>query len=493
MLLLTNPTTNSQQLGDIENIWPSFTDTTKRNLFRRIYRLDPQLFESIAQESADELRCQQSSTIHGPSNQYLARQPESQDASFALTERRLAGLPPCRSEAHTDVACASPAHAQEESQTSSTTSPTAQFSTTAPPAAQSPGKATRRASRSPQGYFPSLPAAVWKELEEQSPEVYLMRDNETLHSDIIQALYKNEDDMWKVLIRRRFQSIGIYYAVFNLLHSTKSQYPGQIMPQIAERTTLRLDTLRKYEHAGERYQKLSDDLSLGAMVLLSPYCTSFWEQRLSLVASTRVKSISNLREQLAEIDSNVLKRAEGVALRFAQCSKKVWAERFSGLDIVPNKLQRKRKRNGNGDTSNNPTHSRHLKIATLNGLSCPATALSTVYGSPPVQPIAPNPIQLDNQFSHPMMPATALSTVYGSPPVQPIASNLMPFQLNSQVTHPILPMNQPYPATPDQIPWAINSDSSLPITCHGYSSSSEHNEVSATLQSGIGVPVAYGY
>ncbi|ATY58817.1 hypothetical protein A9K55_002450 [Cordyceps militaris] len=506
MSRLDNSTTISQHLGGIERYWAHLTDSDKRHVFRLLYRLEPQLLESTVRELSDELRCEQSSPVYG-SSRCSIRQPDRHEKA-AVSSNRASPSPPPRHA--TALLCASSAQPQDKSpslnQVSHTTSPTvqlssitlpaaqlsdtaplAEFSGTVPYAAQLPstlpeatvssGETKGKILKAFEEYFPSIPDKVLVELEAQSPTLYLMLDKEVLHTDIVQAISKTNNDAWKVSIRRKVQSIGFVEAFRQYNQKSYYRTSTRDVEQLAKLTGLEPKAFRLYLNAGERYQKLSLDLSLGILLLSNPWRTSVLE-RIPLAPQKREAVLSEYRKLAAHIDSSLLKRIEKVAHRLKAWSTQAWTSRFRGGQ---DPSRRKRKYDDNNNTNNSPAHKLRAINTTPNGppsalnpvpvnqpriasdkiFPYPSRAVSTVCGSPPTQPISSDlTFPFDGQINN-SMPPTAVSTVCGSPPAQPISSDLtFPFDNNFSNSMPPTAVSTVY-GSPSAQP--ISSDLTFPF------------------------------
>ncbi|EJP60868.1 uncharacterized protein BBA_10189 [Beauveria bassiana ARSEF 2860] len=299
-----HPIQSPQLFIDIEAYWPRLTEDAKAKLFRQLHGLEPQLFESIALEAPAETPCQQPITNGSlaTTSHSSTRQSESRRARVALPAERRPNrtTAPHRAGYPRDAGLRASSAAQPISERTSTAPPTGQRTSPAP---INPSYGTPRC-------FEGIPEDVLAELGASSPEEYLMKDENVFLLDVFEAVQKNAGDTWKVAIRRRFQSMAIH----NL-------------------------------HCGERYLLLSQELSLGQMLLLSPTQASFYERRLPLRKANRNLHIEKLRVQAANINPNVLAKAEQIAWHLCMWANAAWSQRMTNW---PPQISNKRRRGDHG-------------------------------------------------------------------------------------------------------------------------------------------------
>ncbi|KGQ07751.1 hypothetical protein BBAD15_g6922 [Beauveria bassiana D1-5] len=344
-----HPIQDPQLFIDIEAYWPRLTEDGKTKLFRQLHRLEPQLFESIALEAPAGTSCQQSiingslaTTSHSPT-----RQSEPQRARVALPVERRPNrtTAPHRAGHPRDAGLRASSAAQPMSERTSTAPPTGQRTSPAP---TNPSYSTPRC-------FEGIPEDVLAELGASSPEEYLMKDENVFLLDVFEAVQKNEGDTWKVAIRRRFQSMAIHNLVNYLSLTTYNRKKYQILPDMitiakmnqteASNNEDLLNQMKNYQHCGERYLLLSQELSLGQMLLLSPTQASFYERRLPLRKANRNLHIEKLRVQAVNINPNVLAKAEQIAWHLCMWANAAWSQRMTNW---PPQISNKRRRGDHG-------------------------------------------------------------------------------------------------------------------------------------------------
>lgn len=344
-----HPIQSPQLFIDIEAYWPRLTEDAKAKLFRQLHGLEPQLFESIALEAPAETPCQQPITNGSlaTTSHSSTRQSESRRARVALPAERRPNrtTAPHRAGYPRDAGLRASSAAQPISERTSTAPPTGQRTS---PAAINPSYGTPRC-------FEGIPEDVLAELGASSPEEYLMKDENVFLLDVFEAVQKNEGDTWKVAIRRRFQSMAIHNLVSYLSLTTYNRKKYQILPDMitiammnqteASHNEDLLHQMKNYQHCGERYLLLSQELSLGQMLLLSPTQASFYERRLPLRKANRNLHIEKLRVQAANINPNVLAKAEQIAWHLCMWANAAWSQRMTNW---PPQISNKRRRGDHG-------------------------------------------------------------------------------------------------------------------------------------------------
>ncbi|KAJ6787764.1 hypothetical protein PWT90_06450 [Aphanocladium album] len=347
---------STQHLEALHQSCPSFSKTEKELFFRHLYRLEPSLFKSIAQESTTDTR------TANLGNNHVQTTGSPSDLSSVALENGAASPQP-----------ATQSFVSQTPSTIATSLPSGQSLTTIGPSTDSTHdtSSTHIADHTTPNCnsFRKIPRCIKKEfpkdlldsLAEHTEKVYVLCAQQAVNFDPVADMKHNDIAVWLTAIRRRFHAISIYRLVEDRKELYTSKESSKALSDVISKAQLNgtknldseefakdMKTMYKF---GKVYNGIGQNVSWSAVLLILPKRDAYLEERKHTKALELEFFYSKLRKELKEAAGpEILARAEELASKARDWLYAGWCKRANDKPPKPpailpsNAHQNKRKR-----------------------------------------------------------------------------------------------------------------------------------------------------